>query len=110
VPTVWLKEQNLIGTKDKANIESADKVNLRNAIDQRKTIASELGEEDGYIWEPSKISTYHSAANQCCAISTMKRKSILSLRGARQQWGLQMGILLADLLRSSFWSVEEACF
>jgi len=55
VPTVWLKEQNLIGTKDKANIESADKVNLRNAIDQRKTIASELGEEDGYIWEPSKI-------------------------------------------------------
>ena len=28
---------------------------LRNAIDQRKTIASELDEDDGYIWEPNKI-------------------------------------------------------
>ena len=55
VPKAWHREQNLICTKGKATVGCADTLILWNSIEQRKTIASELEEQDGYIWEPNKI-------------------------------------------------------
>ena len=108
VPKASHREQNLIGIKGKATVGCADTLILWNSIEQRKTIASELEEQDGYIWEPNKI--IHLSF--CCEpmLCNKARRGNRHFLYARQQRGARMGVRSADPLRPSFWSAEEACF
>ena len=101
------------GTESKISLvprarQLLDVLILWNSIEQRKTIASELEEQDGYIWEPNKI--IHLSF--CCEpmLCNKARRGNRHFLYARQQRGPQMGVRLTDPLRPSFWSAEEACF